>query len=604
MAYVPPSGDNIGFDFTEALSVYPGDAVELHEKIPKPWYILPSGMSPDFQVLWGTAKRPEAECRLRWVDMAGKNAVIRARHEEATPAQKTVSVLWSQLQALYLNNRAAWSRLLRSDAELSALWVDPLPRDSEDVLPWGEFPPVDESKTLPYTAPPPKEREIDLAFREYETQDKAVVFPWSNPPPKDRDHETLWGKEYYARICLRKYVPPQGDQIVMGLNQPLSHVGTGDHVDFWFDKYTYDERCSQREPSGWRDAYIYVKPKAYPHTPTEKVYVVMNSAMLKRVSDNHPIEVASMTVKTDIQSWCWSFSGTILKRAAFNLIAPDLVGNTEVEVEINSHKWRIMIEGCEESRTFGKESWNVSGRSLSAMLADPYAPKTSYVETQERTAIQLIEDRLENSGWTLDWQAVDWLILANAYSYMDLTPLEAIQKVVAAGKAWILSDPVAKVLHVYPRYPRSPWNWSTATPDLAITGGLRGSGHRWRPGAVYDAVFVSGRSQGVIAKVIRAGSAGLQVAPMFTDDLITDTDVARECGRNILAASGNWSEGSYPMRLMPSSGLPGLVLPGMLVEMTDYQVPWRGQATGVSINASWQRGLKIGQTVEIERYHG
>jgi hypothetical protein len=606
MSYDIPAGDNIILDLISAAPSYAGDEIvlDLADDIPVPWYWLPSGMSPGVQIPWGTSKRPDADCRVRWADMPGKNAVVRSRHGSASPVEHKITILWNQLQALSLSNRAAWEGLLRSDAELAALWADVPARDTMDTIPWGEFSAIDDAVTVPYTSPPAKEGAVDLAYGEFEVEDTAISVPWSNPPAKDRDLETMWGREYYQRICYRRYEPPAGDNILLDLDEPLSEVGDGDHINFYIDSYTYDERCSQREPSGWRDAYIYIPPKKYPRTPKQKVYVVMNSAMLKRVSDNHPIEAISMGVRTDLQSWCWGFSGTILKRSAFNLIAPDLVGNTEVEVEINGHRWRIMIEGAEESRTFGHESWNISGRSLSAMLADPYAPKTSYVESQERTAIQLIEDRLENTGWTLDWQAVDWSILANAYSYMDLTPLEAIQKVVAAGRAWILSDPVAKVLHVYPRYPRSPWTWATATPDLAITGGLRGSGHRWRPGAVYDAVFVSGRSQGVIAKVIRTGSAGLQVAPMVTDDLITDTDVARECGRNILAASGNWSEGSYPMRLMPDPNLPGLVLPGRLVEMTDYLVPWRGQVTGVAINAAWQRGLKITQTLEIERYHG
>jgi hypothetical protein len=73
--------------------------------------------------------------------------------------------------------------------------------DRQSAIPWGEADPVDDAKTAPWTSPPPKEREIDLAYDKFETIDPAIVMPWSSPPAKDREHETLWGKEYFQRIC-------------------------------------------------------------------------------------------------------------------------------------------------------------------------------------------------------------------------------------------------------------------------------------------------------------------------------------------------------------------------------------------------------------------
>ena len=113
----------------------------------------------------------------------------------------------------------------------------------------------------------------------------------------------------------------------------------------------------------------------------------------------------------------------ILLKLLIQTKTPDQV----VEAEINGYVFRFSIEGAEVDRTFGKPRWTISGRGQAAELAEPFAAQGSYTETADRTAQQLIGEILLNTGWTVDFQGVDWLVTGGAYSYLNATPLQAIQ---------------------------------------------------------------------------------------------------------------------------------------------------------------------------------
>jgi len=155
----------------------------------------------------------------------------------------------------------------------------------------------------------------------------------------------------------------------------------------------------------------------------------------------------------------------------------------------------------------------------------------------------------------------------------------------------------------------SPWNWAAAVPDIALTEDIIQSiNSEWRPQPAYNGVYVSGTTQGVIVLVKRTATAGDFQAGMVTDPLITHVDAGTERGRNILAAAGKWSLETIQIPLMPSPGLPGLLLPGTLVEITEGVTTWRGQVAGVSVNAQRSDGndgrLTVSQTLDIERWYG
>jgi hypothetical protein len=106
-----------------------------------------------------------------------------------------------------------------------------------------------------------------------------------------------------------------------------------------------------------------------------------------------------------------------------------------------------------------------------------------------------------------------------------------------------------------------------------------------------------------MAKVIRTGTAGDRLATMVTDPLITATEVAAERGRTVLAAGQNFRQVTIDLPLMSPPDLPGLLVPGTIVDVNQASGIWRGQVTGVRISGSRNRGLSVRQIITVERYY-
>jgi hypothetical protein len=275
-----------------------------------------------------------------------------------------------------------------------------------------------------------------------------------------------------------------------------------------------------------------------------------------------------------------------------------------VEAAINGHKWIVQIDCWNDGRQFATGQRNVSGRSLSAQLGQPEATPKSYVETAERTAAQLVDQELLNTCWTVDWQLTDWLVAANAYSYNDQTPLQAIQQIARAAGGIVQTHQTDTQLIIQHRYRSMPWDWSAALPDISLPDAIiRTGAGTYQPSPVVNGVYVSGTTQGVIAKVIRTGSAGDLLAPMVTDALITASEPARTRGEMVLAGGGRWSQQQLIIPLMPTPDLPGLLTPGTLIEATESGTSWRGGVTGTTVSVSRNRGLQVRQTITVEQYH-
>ena len=475
------------------------------------------------------------------------------------------------------------------------------------VAPWGVLGYEGREAVSPWLVPPEVNVLHESGFFDMAAIGDSITAPWLIPPEVNRFHETLWGRKYYEKICVRAYSPPAGDGCVFNLSVPLTLCGDGDHCNFFFDSLSYDARCSQREPSGWRENFTF-KPVFFP-VPRPKVlgvYIVNNNAMLCRVSDRAPIGVLSMSLSSKIDSWCWEFQAVLASTSDLALVTASDGSPVPVEVEINGWTWVVMIEGSDGSRQFPKGSWSVSGRSVSAELAAPYAPVSSYTESSSRLAQQLAASGLDGTGWSLDWDIPDWLVPAGVFSVSNQTALETVLSVARAVGGEVQSHRTDTVLSVMSRYPVSPWNWATATPVLSLHESViltLGWESDRRPG--YNGIYVSGAtSGGVLVFVKRYGTEGDTQAQMITEPLITAVEAGQERGRVELGKAGRWSVRKMSLPLMSGSDLPGLLSCGDLIQVEEGSGTWRGQVIEVAVSASRQNGLKVYQNIEVERFHG
>lgn len=346
--------------------------------------------------------------------------------------------------------------------------------------------------------------------------------------------------------------------------------------------------------------------------PARKVYFIVNSISLKRVSDNQPIGINSATVGIDSNSWCWSFSATIPYNQ-LDRVEPTALGPVEVELEINGVIWRFLVEEYDEKKQFGKTNISIKGRSVTAYLESPYAPVRSFTQSTSLTSRQFAEAELTRAGlvtgFTLDWQLIDalgWQMPANTWSYNDLTPIQVIQAIAQGAGGFVNSHPSNKELIVLPEYPAAAWEWASAAVAKSIPKTLiRNQNLRWAEKPLYNGVYVSGENTGVTALVKRAGTDGAFQAPMYVSPMISASAAARNKGTAILSAGGKQAQVGLEL---PMEAALGLVTPGMLIEVTNggygIEPAWRGLVRSTAISASWSEGLTVSQSIDLERHYG
>jgi hypothetical protein len=372
----------------------------------------------------------------------------------------------------------------------------------------------------------------------------------------------------------------------------------------WGDSYKSDRyrvlpwnKYSRTLDPGWG---VIVEPGGPPvdeHgtlvVPVRRVYFMNNETTLVRVADNAVIECYGCSISIDVDSWGWQFSAQVA-HTAWALVT-DASQPLIVRATVNGWSFDSRIERVTRNREFGKTALTISGRSPLAELAAPYARPQSWLNTEARTAQQLAEETLEFTGYTLDWAIADWLVPAGAWAFTG-TPIDAINKIAQAAGGTIQADPSSSVIHVVKRYPSLPWNWSTAIPDVELPLDIvvqEDLESVVKPN--YNAVYVSGASQGIVGHIKRTGTAGDVVAAMQTDPLITHVDAARGRGESILSDTGEQRRLTLSL---PLSADIDLIKPGQLIHITESG-GYRALSRSVSVSAT--RG-SVRQTVELEQH--
>jgi hypothetical protein len=227
----------------------------------------------------------------------------------------------------------------------------------------------------------------------------------------------------------------------------------------------------------------------------------------------------------------------------------------------------------------------------------------------DRQAQQLIDDELDLTGFTAEYDTLTWLVAGGVWHYAASTPIAAVRDIAAAAGAVVQSHPWDKILQIRPRYPVSPWAWVGTAPDKQIQDDIilrMQMQLESRP--LYDYVLVSGDQVGVSDPIIRDGSAGDVRAEQVVDRLITQHDVAAERGRNVLSDRGEQARMSVEIPLFAPAvtGQPGLVLPLQLVEVIE-PTPWKALAIACEISAdvTEENGvalLSVRQSLTLERH--
>lgn len=332
--------------------------------------------------------------------------------------------------------------------------------------------------------------------------------------------------------------------------------------------------------------------------PIRSVYVVLNNVTLRRVDGNIQLPTLSLSLSIDVDSWTWGFNASLPASSLVDVMPED--GPVELEASINGTLYRLLAEKLSRERTFNQATIRVSGRGKSALLAGPYSPILTFANDEARTAQQLLDDVLTFNGvpigWDIDWQIDNWLVPTGAFnargSYID-----GLTAVVGAAGAYLQPHPTAQTLRVLPRYALAPWDWNLITPDFVLPSSVATQeGIEWVEKPLYNRVFVSGTSQGVLGQVTRTGTAGDLVAPMVTDALITQAAAARQRGLSVLADTGQQAQVRLRLPVLPETGV---IEPGKFVRYEDGGDTWFGVVRSTSLDASLP---ELWQTIQLETH--
>lgn len=341
-----------------------------------------------------------------------------------------------------------------------------------------------------------------------------------------------------------------------------------------------------------------------PRITAAKVYMTTHTLIARRLPDGADVPLFDCTLSADVGSFAWQFSASG-PDSLFTQLAPASAQPQQIEITLDGIVWVFLVESIKRDHTFGKRRVSIIGRSVTALIGAPWARESAFNNAVATNAQQLVDQALDLSGVALDWGITDWLVPANAWSFSG-TRLAAAMAVAEAAGGYLQSHrsaPELQIRHPYPPRPDGstggPWNWGAGVADVELApDAIITSAIERRDGADINAIYVSGTTQGVLARILRTGSAGDKLAALQTDALITAAEVARQRGLSVLGKSGPQFTISLELPVLTGLGQPGVLDVGQLVQINEAD-PWRGRIRSVSVNAAMP---KARQTISIERH--
>lgn len=360
------------------------------------------------------------------------------------------------------------------------------------------------------------------------------------------------------------YIPPAGDDVVLLFKDRRWNA----NLFFICDRHP-------------------VPPESSVVVPVRRVYIVLNEVSLTRVDGSIALPTYSMTLNLDFQSWTWGFSANLPTQALADLEPSSEGVPVEVEASINGVSYRFQVERRSRSRAFGRDSIAIQGRGKASLLDAPYAPVLNFTNSGSRTAEQLANDVLSVSGvplgWDVNWNTDDWTVPAGLFAHQG-THISALNTIAAAAGAYVQPHATAQEFNILPIYPDAPWNWGSVSPDFELPAAVTTQEDiEWIDKPVYNRVYVSGVSAGVLGRVTREGTAGDKLAPQIVDPLITAAVAARLRGTPILADTGSRQDVTLRLPVLEETGI---ITPGKYVRYVDGSTTRFGIVRSVGVDVA------------------
>ena len=256
---------------------------------------------------------------LYWSSVAKKETVVSFSHGVSEKKEATTGDQWRQPDSKESNGQIRWDKSIEAQDQRQALpWNQPPERDRQiaegmqSVNRFGN----NQRKSQAYLHPQPP---LTFTFQEHEYQ------PQGNGPVYfqiGEFEEKIAAVPVDSRRRFSFQSNRTGDQPVI--------------VPWGFGQKSKDESVTGNY-GGEKNPEVIEKPE--PEQPEiRESYLLMNIITTVVLPDRTPLELPSMEISLDIDSFSWSFIGQLFGASNIALVQPDENGPKQNEVDINGWK--------------------------------------------------------------------------------------------------------------------------------------------------------------------------------------------------------------------------------------------------------------------------
>lgn len=327
--------------------------------------------------------------------------------------------------------------------------------------------------------------------------------------------------------------------------------------------------------------------------PVKKVYQMQHTLSVT-LEDGTPIDVSAIKLDLNNDSFAWQFSANLLKLSQVDLVKQTTATPVILVINIDGHEFKMLCEKTIEGRTFENRNVSLSGRSLSALLAEPYTLQKSKTIEKDLTVEQIAQQQL-SPDFKIRWNTRTWKVPANTFSFAQKSPMQVITDIAANIGACVVPSPNAREIIMQSKYPVFPRDFATATPDLIIPAdSILNVTYRNVTQTQANAVYIHGDNGGILARVKLKGTAADKLSSTVNNTLITHLNAARSLGETILA--DNYEQPIIQSITMPLGGDYPLAEIGQLARIDIDGSHVYGIINSVSIDANLE---SVRQTIQI-----
>jgi hypothetical protein len=525
---------------------------------------------------WTYAGRAEHGAGLPWRHTAPRALEVAAGHQRTPRLQTAAGMPWRTGSARRVEAAARHQdRLRHIRPQSGGAWRNGLPRRADLAAPYAErLRTVRPQSGGTWRNAVPRARELLSPTGPAIPRQIGSVLPWQTarrPPPGLTILPPI-----EPPIDTSCYTPPRANAVDL-------YLGSA-----WLPGTALYFSCAEFE----------LPPELA--IPYRRVYMIAHTITVTTYPGGDPVPLFKPTISTDADSYCWSLSATG-PLSLLDQLAPSAGAPAQIRITVDGISWIFAIDKINRTRAFGQLRTQITGRSVTSALDDPWAARSTWTNTNQILAAQIVDQALDLTGITAELQVDDWLIPAGAWSH-EGTPLSAVRRVAESIGAIVHSDPLRPVLQILPRYPLMPWEWygAAVAPDvqLPLAAVIR-DGYERRDTPAYNRAIVTGTTQGLFGTVTRAGTDGALLAPMVTEALATAGEAVLQRGRAVLGAAGPQALISLDLPVLTGGTLPGVLPLNALTEVVEPTETWRGMVRGVQVSID---GARVRQSVTLERH--